>query len=362
MSIKFPTLEHYQLLEVTAATPINQITKSFRKLSLKYHPDKTRNRLYHEKYKLITTAYEIVFKYLTSGSKTSGPSSSANNSGSRSKSAEEEEEKKRKAEENERKRKAEEEDRRRNVEEERRRRAEKEEEEKRQKEWERERERERERAKADFEARQQGKSEFQRGKKERHQRKNSETKEFKMKEREKQIAIEEALAKLRQKRESANSGLSGAALQMYILKGCVALWLSKMLESVEKDDQKFVELSWELGTIFKKRTGVRESLYCSPSLSIPHSFKFRNCIDKNTYMDAHDLLEHYKDQVFGDKVIKQIIPFTEFLDYSISIGTNFNNSVLLRKPAQTGFSNGEEIKEIHNLGELCISLQITIMI
>ncbi|KAI5950793.1 hypothetical protein KGF54_003867 [Candida jiufengensis] len=55
-----PTLGHYQTLGVNPSTPFEDIKKAYRKLSLKYHPDKTPDKTHHEKFKEINAAYEII--------------------------------------------------------------------------------------------------------------------------------------------------------------------------------------------------------------------------------------------------------------------------------------------------------------
>lgn len=58
--MSMPSLTHYQSLGVSPATSFDEIKKAYKKLSLKYHPDKTPLQAHHEKFKEITTAYEII--------------------------------------------------------------------------------------------------------------------------------------------------------------------------------------------------------------------------------------------------------------------------------------------------------------
>ena len=56
-------MEYYNILQVTPNATIDEIKSSFRKLSLKYHPDK--NKQFIEQYTNILTAY----KYLINNNK-----------------------------------------------------------------------------------------------------------------------------------------------------------------------------------------------------------------------------------------------------------------------------------------------------
>ena len=58
--MSLPTINHFQSLGVTPTTPFDEIKRAYRKLSLKYHPDKTPNKAHHEKFKEINAAFEVI--------------------------------------------------------------------------------------------------------------------------------------------------------------------------------------------------------------------------------------------------------------------------------------------------------------
>lgn len=51
---------HYEVLGIPLTASSHDIRKAFRKLSLKYHPDKTKNALDHERFLTISNAYEVL--------------------------------------------------------------------------------------------------------------------------------------------------------------------------------------------------------------------------------------------------------------------------------------------------------------
>jgi curved DNA-binding protein CbpA len=52
---------YYKILEIDFGTDISTIKKSFRRLALKYHPDKNKNPNAIQKFIEITEAYEVLF-------------------------------------------------------------------------------------------------------------------------------------------------------------------------------------------------------------------------------------------------------------------------------------------------------------
>lgn len=50
--------KYYEILEVKATATENELKKAYRRLALKYHPDKNPNE--GERFKLISQAYEIL--------------------------------------------------------------------------------------------------------------------------------------------------------------------------------------------------------------------------------------------------------------------------------------------------------------
>lgn len=59
-----PTSDHYRILGVAPNATLDEIRKAFKKLSLKFHPDKTPNVEDHEKFKAINAAYELIKNYM----------------------------------------------------------------------------------------------------------------------------------------------------------------------------------------------------------------------------------------------------------------------------------------------------------
>ena len=55
-----PLNEYYKLLGLSSSASNKDIRKRYRKLALKYHPDKNTEPLAHEKFILINEAYEII--------------------------------------------------------------------------------------------------------------------------------------------------------------------------------------------------------------------------------------------------------------------------------------------------------------
>ncbi|KAI5968758.1 hypothetical protein CANMA_002194 [Candida margitis] len=58
--MSLPTISHFQSLGVTPTTSFADIKRAYRKLSLKYHPDKTPDKTHHEKFKEINVAFEAI--------------------------------------------------------------------------------------------------------------------------------------------------------------------------------------------------------------------------------------------------------------------------------------------------------------
>ncbi|KAK6205199.1 uncharacterized protein RJT21DRAFT_117673 [Scheffersomyces amazonensis] len=54
------TENYYSLLEISPSATAEEIKKSFKKLSLKYHPDKTKNKEYHDRFISINEAYDTL--------------------------------------------------------------------------------------------------------------------------------------------------------------------------------------------------------------------------------------------------------------------------------------------------------------
>jgi len=66
--IKFIDIENARkILELGKSASIHEVKESYRKLSLKYHPDKynndTNKRKYEEKTKVINNSYKILMDY-----------------------------------------------------------------------------------------------------------------------------------------------------------------------------------------------------------------------------------------------------------------------------------------------------------
>ncbi|KAI5955504.1 hypothetical protein KGF57_003636 [Candida theae] len=79
--MSLPTINHFQSLGVTPTTPFTDIKRAYRKLSLKYHPDKTPDKAHHEKFKEINSAFEVIRdhyeKFSTASSAQVPPSTAA---------------------------------------------------------------------------------------------------------------------------------------------------------------------------------------------------------------------------------------------------------------------------------------------
>ncbi|EMG49490.1 hypothetical protein G210_5738 [Candida maltosa Xu316] len=75
-----PTPEHYRILGVRFDATLDQVRKAYKKLSLKYHPDKTPIEADHEKFKQINIAYEIIRDYLSPKNVESDPESNKQSS------------------------------------------------------------------------------------------------------------------------------------------------------------------------------------------------------------------------------------------------------------------------------------------
>jgi curved DNA-binding protein len=55
------TKDYYRILDVSKDATADDIKKAYRKLAIKYHPDKTGNdKVAEEKFKEISEAYEIL--------------------------------------------------------------------------------------------------------------------------------------------------------------------------------------------------------------------------------------------------------------------------------------------------------------
>jgi curved DNA-binding protein len=53
--------DYYKILEITKAASAGEIKKAYRKLALKYHPDKTQgNKALEDKFKKISEAYAVL--------------------------------------------------------------------------------------------------------------------------------------------------------------------------------------------------------------------------------------------------------------------------------------------------------------
>lgn len=58
-----PTVQHFKILGISPTSTLDEIRRAYRKLSLRYHPDKTPRREDHEKFKEINIAYETIRDY-----------------------------------------------------------------------------------------------------------------------------------------------------------------------------------------------------------------------------------------------------------------------------------------------------------
>ncbi|KAI9277658.1 DnaJ domain-containing protein [Sporodiniella umbellata] len=54
------TIEYYRVLGLTEDASDNDIKKAYRKLALKYHPDKNKSPEAEDKFKHISEAYEVL--------------------------------------------------------------------------------------------------------------------------------------------------------------------------------------------------------------------------------------------------------------------------------------------------------------
>ena len=52
--------DYYQILGVSRSASTNEIKKAYRKMALKYHPDKNRDPGAEEKFKEIAEAYDVL--------------------------------------------------------------------------------------------------------------------------------------------------------------------------------------------------------------------------------------------------------------------------------------------------------------
>lgn len=69
-----PTVQHFKILGISPTSTLDEIRRAYRKLSLRYHPDKTPRREDHEKFKEINIAYETIRDYYQeNGQKNSQP-------------------------------------------------------------------------------------------------------------------------------------------------------------------------------------------------------------------------------------------------------------------------------------------------
>ena len=59
-NLVYMTESFYDILGVSKKARAEEIKRSYRKLSLKYHPDKTKDVEFIEKYKKINEAYEVL--------------------------------------------------------------------------------------------------------------------------------------------------------------------------------------------------------------------------------------------------------------------------------------------------------------
>lgn len=71
--MSLPTINHFQSLGVTPTTSFADIKRAYRKLSLKYHPDKTPDVAHHEKFKEINAAFEAIRDHYEKFNATSSP-------------------------------------------------------------------------------------------------------------------------------------------------------------------------------------------------------------------------------------------------------------------------------------------------
>ena len=59
-----PTADHYRILGLSTNASLDEVRKAYRKLSLKFHPDKTPNVEDHERFKELGAAYELIRDYI----------------------------------------------------------------------------------------------------------------------------------------------------------------------------------------------------------------------------------------------------------------------------------------------------------
>ena len=52
--------DYYEVLGVTKTTPINEIKSQYRKLALKFHPDRNKSQEAAEHFKEISEAYAVI--------------------------------------------------------------------------------------------------------------------------------------------------------------------------------------------------------------------------------------------------------------------------------------------------------------